>query len=86
MRAALAVATIALVVLKLMGEISWSWVLVFAPVWVPAVVSVGLRVASVAVAGALVYLLLTGGGLEQISEILESIPLVRELPWDSLLS
>lgn len=86
LRGALGIATVALVVLKLMGEIGWSWLVVFAPLWVPAVISVGLRVASVAVAGVLVYLLLTGGGLEQIPEILERIPLVRELPWESLFS
>lgn len=82
LRGLLAVATVALVALKLAGDISWSWLVVFAPVWVPAVVSVGLRAATAAVAGALVYLLVYGGGLGELPSILEGLPVIGMLPWE----
>ena len=43
--------TIAFIVLKLLGKISWSWVWVLAPIWIPAalviIVLLGLLVAAV---------------------------------------
>lgn len=38
--------TIAFVVLKLIGVITWSWVWVFAPLWIPFVV--GLIIVAIA--------------------------------------
>ena len=80
----LVVATLVLVALKLSGEIGWSWVIVFAPIWLPAVLSVGLRVAAAAVLGALAYLFLLGGEPSRFPEVMQQIPLIGELPWDRL--
>lgn len=80
-RGLLLLATLVLVVLKLSGEIAWSWVIVFAPLWVPAALDLGIRVAVVAVGGALVYLLILGGDLTQLPEVMRQIPLIGELPW-----
>lgn len=77
-------AALVLVVLKLAGEITWSWVVVLAPLWVPAALAVGLRVAAVAVVGAVAYLVIFGGDVSRLPEVLERIPLVRELPWEQL--
>lgn len=81
-RGLLLLATVVLVVLKLQGEIAWSWVIVFAPLWLPAALSVGVRIAVVAVAGAVVYLVLLGGDMSQFPEVMQQIPLIGELPWD----
>lgn len=86
LKGALLVAAVALVVLKLMGEIDWSWIVVFAPLWIPALVSLGLRIAAVGVVAAGVYLFLTGGALDDLVGVLEAIPVVRWLPWEALLS
>lgn len=80
----LLVATLVLVALKLAGEIGWSWVIVFAPIWLPAVLSVGLRVAAAAVLGALAYLFLLGGEPSRFPEVMQQIPLIGQLPWDRL--
>lgn len=74
-----------LVVLKLGGHIGWSWVVVTAPVWLPAAVAVSLRLAAVAVLGGVAYLLWTGGELSRLPEVLEGIPLIGQLPWEELL-
>lgn len=76
--------TLALVALKLSGEIAWSWVIVFAPIWLPAVFSVGLRLAAAAVLGALAYLFLIGGDFSRFPEVMQQIPLIGLLPWDRL--
>ncbi len=34
--------TILFIVLKLLGKISWSWAWVLAPIWIPAVIGVGI--------------------------------------------
>lgn len=84
LRGLLLLITLALVVLKLQGEIAWSWVIVFAPLWLPAALSVGLRIAVIAVAGALAYLVLLGGDLSQFPEVMQRIPLIGDLPWDRM--
>ncbi len=76
--------TLVLVALKLAGEIGWSWVIVFAPIWLPAVLSVGLRAAAAAVLGAAAYLFLLGGDPSRFPEVMNRIPLLGELPWDRL--
>lgn len=86
LKGVLLAAAVALVVLKLMGEIGWSWIVVFAPLWIPALLSLGVRIAAVGVVAALVYLFLTGGALADVAEVLETIPVVRWLPWEALLS
>lgn len=78
-------AALVLVVLKLSGQIDWSWLVVLAPLWLPAAVAVGLRVAAVAVVGAAAYLLWAGDDLSRLPEVLERIPLVSALPWEELL-
>lgn len=76
--------TLVLVALKLAGEIGWSWVIVFAPLWLPAALGVGLRVAAAAVLGAVAYLLWIGGDPSRFPEVMQQIPLIGELPWDRL--
>lgn len=78
-------ATAVLVALKLAGEITWSWVLVLAPLWLPAAVAVGMRLALAAVFAAGIYLVLLDGDPGRIRGILDGIPLVREIPWERLL-
>ncbi|OQA63601.1 MAG: hypothetical protein BWY38_03148 [Ignavibacteria bacterium ADurb.Bin266] len=34
--------TIAFIVLKLMGYISWSWIWVLSPIWIPAIIVIGI--------------------------------------------
>lgn len=48
--------TIAFVVLKLCGVVSWSWWAVLAPLWVPAVAAVAVVLGAVAVAVAVAAL------------------------------
>lgn len=80
----LLVATLVLVALKLSGEIGWSWVIVFAPLWLPAALGVGLRAAAAAVLGAVAYLLWIGGDPSRFPEVMKQIPLIGELPWEKL--
>jgi hypothetical protein len=84
-KAAMVVLTVALVALKLSGGVTWSWVIVFAPLWLPAVISVGLRVATAAVLGAVAYVWLMGGSPEGLARTMEQVPLLQLLPWEKLL-
>lgn len=47
--------TIAFVVLKLTGFIDWDWVWVFAPIWLPIAIVLGMFLC-VAIVGLIVYL------------------------------
>ena len=38
--------TVAFIVLKLAGVINWSWLWVLAPLWIPAVIAVGILLIS----------------------------------------
>jgi len=78
-------ATAVLVALKLSGQIAWSWILVLAPLWLPAAVAVGTRLAVTAVFAAGIYLVFLDGEPGRILEVLNDIPLVRDLPWEQLL-
>lgn len=78
-------ATAVLVALKLSGQITWSWILVLAPLWLPAAVAVGTRLAVAAVFAAGIYLVFLDGEMARIVQMLERIPYVRDLPWESLL-
>lgn len=80
----LVVVTLILVALKLAGEIGWSWVVVFAPIWLPAALGVSIRLAAAAVLGALAYLFLLGGDPSRFPEVMQQIPLIGRLPWDRL--
>lgn len=77
-------AALVLVVLKLAGEITWSWVIVLAPLWVPAALAVSLRLTAVAVVAAVAYLVIFGMDVSRLPDVLNRIPLVRELPWEQL--
>jgi len=81
----LVLATAVMLALKLTGEIGWSWIVVLAPIWIPAAVSVGTRLALAAVLSAGIYLVFLGGELERVVELLEAVPLVRALPWERIL-
>jgi hypothetical protein len=78
-------ATAVLVALKLSGQITWSWIVVLAPLWLPAAVAVGTRLAVAAVFAAGIYLVFLDGEPGRILEVLNGIPLVRDLPWERLL-
>ena len=54
----LAVLTALLAVLKLSGVIAWSWIVVLAPLWVPAVVTLAILLVLVEV------LVFAGSGVE----------------------
>lgn len=78
--------TAGLIALKLTGQLGWSWVVVFAPVWVPAAMKISLQVGSAAVLGAIVYLVWTGGGIGRLVELLNQVPYVQQIPWEQWVS
>jgi hypothetical protein len=41
--------TIAFIVLKLLGVISWSWLWVLAPLWIPLLISLGIIIVALIV-------------------------------------
>ena len=41
--------TIAFIVLKLLGVISWSWLWVLAPLWIPLLISLGIVIVALIV-------------------------------------
>lgn len=82
----LLLATAGLIALKLTGKLSWSWIVVFAPVWVPAAMKLSLQVGSAAILGAVAYLVWTGGGVDRLVKLLNGIPLIQDIPWTELLS
>lgn len=66
-------ATALLTGLKLSGGLSWPWLVVTVPVWLPLAVSVSLRLAALAVVLAGVYLV-SGGSLEELRRLIEQVP------------
>lgn len=70
--------------LKLAGWVSWSWIFVFAPIWVPGVLSLGIEASVAALMGVGLYLLISGGhlsgiGVQDMGDVLEALP-----GWDAL--
>lgn len=70
--------------LKLAGWVTWSWLFVFAPIWVPGVLALGLEASIAAVVGVGLYLLISGGhladlGIHDMNDIFSAVPGADEL-------
>ena len=62
------VAVIVLAALKLAGLISWSWLIIAAPAWVPLAVIVAVILAALIVAGLCLVLMILFVGLIRLME------------------